>query len=104
MTAAYPPCAASPAPRKSNRFKWPANHPIQPASARHRSQTAPLIAEFEEIAASIKMDYWNILDYAEYGRAVIILQIIKQQFIISEIITRSYLIDKSAPGARLVRG
>jgi len=52
-----------------------------------------LIAEFEEIAASIKMDYWNILDYAEDGRTVI-LQLMKQQLVRSEIITRYTLLDE----------
>jgi hypothetical protein len=52
-----------------------------------------LIAEFEEIAALVRMDYWNILDYDEDGRTVI-LEIMKQQLICSDIIMSYTLIDE----------
>lgn len=52
-----------------------------------------LVAEFEEIAAAIQMDYWSILDYREDGRTVI-LEGMKQQLIRGEIIMKYTLIDE----------
>jgi hypothetical protein len=53
----------------------PANKTSEPSNARARGSTASLtpkqrrlVAEFEEISASIGMDYWNILEYREDGR------------------------------------
>lgn len=78
----------------------PARTVSEPSNPRARGNQAKLtlkqrrlIAEFEEIAASIQMDYWNILDYREDGRTVI-LELMKQQLIRSEIITRYTLIDE----------
>jgi hypothetical protein len=52
-----------------------------------------LINEIKEISASIQMDYWNILEYREDGRTVI-LEMMKQQLIRSEIIMKYTLIDE----------
>ena len=49
----------------------PSNPRARGIEAKLTAKQRRLIAEFEEIAASIKMDYWNILDYAEGGRTVI---------------------------------
>jgi hypothetical protein len=48
------------------------NEPSNPRARAIHAKLTPkqrrLIAEFEEIAALIRMDYWNILDYDEDGR------------------------------------
>jgi hypothetical protein len=78
----------------------PARTTSEPSNPRARGSQAKLtlkqrrlIAEFEEIAASIQMDYWNILDYREDGRTVI-LELMKQQLIRGEIIMRYTFIDE----------
>src|SRR5262249_7777171 len=71
----------------------PSNPRAHSTEAKLTAKQRRLIVEFEEIAASIKMDYWNILDYVEEGRTVI-LQLMKQQLVRSEIITRYTLLDE----------
>ena len=75
--------------------------PIEPSNPRargDRNKLKPkqrrLIAEIEEIAATVQMDYWNIGDYVEEGRTTI-LELMKQQLIRSEIITRYTFIDEA---------
>ena len=70
----------------------PSNPRAHGTTARLTPKQRRLKAEIEDIAASIRMDYWNILDYDEDGRTVI-LELMKQQLIRSEIITRYTLID-----------
>jgi hypothetical protein len=52
-----------------------------------------LITEIEDIAASVQMDYWNILDYDEDGRSYV-LEAMKQQLIRGQIIMKYTLIDE----------
>jgi hypothetical protein len=52
-----------------------------------------LITEIEDIAASIRMDYWNICDYDEDGRTSI-LEVMKQQLIRGEIVMKYTLLDE----------
>ena len=42
-----------------------------------------LITEIEDIAASVQMDYWNILDYDEEARGYI-LEAMKQQLVYAD--------------------
>ena len=71
----------------------PANPRARGSQAKLTLKQRRLIAEFEEIATSIQMDYWNILDYSKEGRTII-LESMKQQLIRSEIIMKYTLIDE----------
>jgi hypothetical protein len=71
----------------------PSNPRARGIEAKLTAKQRRLIDEIEEIAVSIKMDYWNILDYAEGGRTVI-LELMKRQLVRSEIIMRYTLIDE----------
>jgi hypothetical protein len=68
-----------------------ASEPSNPRVRGSKSNLTPkqrrLIAEFEEIAASVGMDYWNILEYREDGRTAM-LEVMKRQLISSVIISR----------------
>jgi len=72
----------------------------EPSNPRARGRRAKLtlkqrrlIAEFEEVATTIGMDYWNILEYDEDSRTVV-LESMKQQLIRGEIIIAYTLIDE----------
>jgi len=72
----------------------------EPSNPRARSNQAKLtpkqrrlVAEFEEIAASIGMDYWNIVEYREDGRTAL-LEVMTRQLISGEIIKRYTFIDE----------
>jgi hypothetical protein len=74
--------------------------PWEPSNPRARNSQGKLtlkqrrlIAEFEEIAASIGMDYWNIFEYREDGRTAM-LEVMKRQLITGEIISRYTFIDE----------
>ena len=71
----------------------PSNPRARGIEAKLTAKQRRLIAEFEEIAAAARIDYWNILDYEEDARTPI-LQIMKQQLIRGEIIMRYTLIDE----------
>jgi len=77
----------------AEKIKEPSNPRARGSQAKLTPKQRRLTAEFEEIAASIGMDYWNILDYDEDGRTVI-LESMKQQLIRSEIIMKYTLIDE----------
>jgi hypothetical protein len=72
----------------------------EPSNPRARGSKAALtpkqrrlINEIEEIAASIGMDYWNILEYRQNGRTAM-LEVMKRQFICSDIISKYTFIDE----------
>jgi hypothetical protein len=71
----------------------PANPRARGIHAKLTPKQRRLIAEFEEISALIRMDYWNILDYDEDGRTAI-LEVMRQQLIRSDIIMAYTLIDE----------
>jgi hypothetical protein len=72
----------------------------EPSNPRPRGSTPKLtptqrrlIDEIKEISESVRMDYWNILDYEEEARTSV-LGVIKQKLIRGEIIMQYTLIDE----------
>jgi len=72
-------------------------HPSNPRPLGSKAKLTPtqrrLISEIDEIAKSIQMDYWNILNYNEEGRTIH-LKLMKRQLVIGEIIIKYTLIDE----------
>lgn len=71
----------------------PPNPGVRDSKPKLTPKQRRLIAEIEDIAAAIQMDYWNIADYDEDGRTYI-LEVMKQQLIRSQIIMSYTLIDE----------
>jgi hypothetical protein len=78
----------------------PAEKTSEPSNPRARGSQAKLspkqrrlITEIEDIAASVQMDYWNILEYDEDARGYV-LEAMKQQLIRGELIMKYTLIDE----------